>query len=143
MLFLLLMAAEPLSLSLTCTGLATAQVAVASTSVVASDNQGGSASTQGVTSAPITVSLTTGFEIEGGSARIFLPAEMRPEFSRGKDGWFPVDNLSIDDRTIRGTVKLNFMRTTAIEIDRNTGVLTTKHGYTADCTPIDRTKRKF
>lgn len=143
MLFLLLMIAEPVSLSLTCTGNATVQLATGSSSVVASDNSGGTASAQGVTTAPATVALTTGFELEDGKARIFLPAGMRPEFSKSKNGWFPVDDLSVTDRTISGTVKLNFMRTTAIEIDRNTGMMTTKHGYNAECTPIDRSQRKF
>lgn len=143
MLALLLLAAEPTSLSLTCTGAALASLATGSSSAIATDNRGGVATAQGVTAEPVSISLTTGFELEGGSARIFLPAEMRPAFSQGKNGWYPVNNLMIDDRVIRGSVKLSFIRSTAIEIDRNTGVLTTKHGYRADCTPIDRSQRKF
>jgi len=143
MLFLLLLAAEPLSLSLTCTGSALTQIATGSSTAIATDNRGGIATAEGVTTAPISVALTTGFELEGNGARIFLPAEMRPALSQGKNGWYPVDNLSVGDHIIRGTVKLSFIRTTAIEIDRDTGILTTKHGYRADCTPIDRSRRKF
>lgn len=143
MLVFLLAAAEPALLSLTCTGAVTVQATESTSSAQARDNLGNTVTANGVTTAPAKVNLTVNFEMQDGAARVYLPAEMRPDFSKTKDGWFPVTDLSVTEQRITGQVKLNFLRSTLIEIDRNTGIMTTKHGYRAECAVVDRTVRKF
>lgn len=135
--------ADPTALSLRCVGTVIVAAPAGSTATTAIDNRGNAIAAQSNSTVPAQAILETGFELDDGNARVFLPVEMRPAFSNTKNGWFPVDQLVVGDHTITGKVWLSFMRSTLIEIDRDTGVMTTKHGYRADCAPIDRTKRRF
>lgn len=80
--------------------------------------------------------------IEGGSGRL------RPDGGSGglfatktADGWLPIDRLVVGETAIEGRVKLGFLETATLRIDRRTG------GFTVDslkgsCERIP-TERKF
>ena len=140
---LAMMLSDSPTLSLRCIGTVVVTAQTGETNTAAQDSRGNAAAATSVMTGPIQATLETGFEMAGGNASVFLPVEMRPAFSRDKDGWFPVKDLAVANNSITGNVKMSFARSTAFKIDRNTGVLTTRNGYRADCTPVDRTVRKF
>jgi hypothetical protein len=58
-----------------------------------------------------------------GDDRIRLPRTMLPPLHGGNDGWFKLQNLRVDARTIRGKAAVNFINSPNIFIDRVTGTI--------------------
>lgn len=74
-----------------------------------------------------------------GDDRIRMPRTMLPAIRGGEDGWFRVKGLEADERSIRGTVKVNMLNNPKLHIDRVTGTisLSGKAGdYTGQCEAV-------
>lgn len=81
--------------------------------------------------------------IKDSEATMFIPNDFLPSFSKGKEGWFPVKALNINDTNISGKVQLNFMRASTFNVDRRTGAFSTSGGSQGTCERIDDIPKKF
>jgi hypothetical protein len=71
-----------------------------------------------------------------------IPALM----SGDSNGWYPIENLFINDREITGVVHISFLSQPKLRIDRMTGKLSMSGGagdFSADCSAADVSKPKF
>jgi len=86
-------------------------------------------------------------EISSGTGRMRIPEPMVPALmSGGNDGWYPIEELFVNDREITGIVHINFLSQPKLRIDRMTGKLTMSGGagdFAADCSAVDASKPKF
>ena len=82
-----------------------------------------------------------------GDDRIRMPRTMLPPLHRGADGWFKLKNVTVDDRSIRGSAAVNFANNPKVYIDRVTGTITIsgKAGdFTGQCEAMDpQAPKKF
>ncbi|MBI0530885.1 hypothetical protein [Sphingomonas sp. TX0522] len=143
LLALMLAQAEAEPLTLVCHASVREWTDTESSSTVAADNYGNTAAANVATRGLVNSQVDLDFELRGDTARLRIPAAMRPKISSGKDGWFDVRKLSVTDRLISGEIKFNFMNKGRFEIDRASGVLTTAGGQKAQCEKIDTEKRRF
>lgn len=88
-------------------------------------------------------SLVIDVDIWDREGRIRLPREMRPTINTGSDGWFGIDDLYINDRSIEGRVELGPFEKTGFSIDRASGMLETRDGFQAQCEPVKSGGKKF
>lgn len=73
---------------------------------------------------------TSSVEISVGSARIKLPAPMIPPLeSSNREGWFPVQDFSMTESEIKGTVRINILNKPKLVINRMTGTMTLSGPY--------------
>lgn len=135
--------AEAEELLLQCVGHADVIDAAGVSTVHAENNHGNAASGTVARSERRTLEMVIDFELKGDVARARVPRELRPSFSKDKDGWYNVTNLLANDRIITGDIALGPFSKTKLEIDRITGVMTTKRGFRADCRAADLSARKF
>ncbi len=107
-----------------------------------------------LTSATITGSRSFGFEdqvdveIDGSTGRIRLPRVMLPPMHGGANGWFELKVVSITDRTIDGSAKVNFINLPKVHVDRMTGRISisgSSGSFGGECRPYDPSTqvRKF
>jgi hypothetical protein len=88
------------------------------------------------------------FEIKTGSARMRVPDPMIPALMSGDNGgWYPIENLDMNDKEITGVVHINFLSQPKFRIDRITGSLSLSGGagdFAGSCSAIDpNAKAKF
>lgn len=140
---LLAVATTPPDMLIICDGSAVAMAPESTTTMGVTDNQGYSATGSAVTSSPATLAFTAQLRIEGGEARMNLPAFAGPEISSSKGGWYRVKGLSVDDRRITGKVVWNFLSSSSFEIDRRTGTMTSSGGFQGQCHAADLEQRAF
>lgn len=66
-------------------------------------------------------------EIEGDSGRILVPNALLPPLnSGGKNGWWKLDQLEVDEGEILGRFSLNLLNKPRVRIDRRTGLISIK-----------------
>ena len=86
-------------------------------------------------------------EISSGTGRMRIPDPMVPALMSGdSNGWYPIENLFINDREITGVVHINFLSQPKLRIDRMTGKLSMSGGageFSGDCSAADVSKPKF
>lgn len=86
-------------------------------------------------------------EISSGTGRMRIPDPMIPALMSGdSNGWYPIENLFINDREITGVVHISFLSQPKLRIDRMTGKLSMSGGagdFSADCSAADVSKPKF
>lgn len=86
-------------------------------------------------------------EISSGTGRMRIPDPMVPALMSGDtNGWYPIENLFINDREITGVVHINFLSQPKLRVDRLTGKLSLSGGageFSADCSAADVSKPKF
>ena len=86
-------------------------------------------------------------EISSGTGRMRIPDPMIPALMSGdSNGWYPIENLFINDQEITGVVHINFLSQPKLRIDRMTGKLSMTGGagdFSADCSAQDVSKKKF
>jgi hypothetical protein len=86
-------------------------------------------------------------EISSGTGRMRIPDPMIPALMSGdSNGWYPIENIFINDREISGVVHINFLSQPKLRIDRMTGKLSMSGGagdFSADCSAADNSKPKF
>ena len=132
-LFVLMQAATPQPLNLTCIGDGTANK-ITSTRVTTnsnyignvgftpySGNASGSATVMGHRQQDFADQVDV--KLFDGDDRIRMPRTMLPPIRGGKEGWFKLKGVSADARSIRGTAAVNFMNNPKVHIDRVTGVI--------------------
>jgi hypothetical protein len=79
-------------------------------------------------------------EVVAGVARIRLPRALLPVLHGGNGGWMPIQGLQIDDRSLSGSVGLNFLNKPKIHIDRMTGTVSIQGmsgSFVGQCKPYD------
>jgi hypothetical protein len=86
-------------------------------------------------------------EISSGTGRMRIPDPMMPALMSGdSNGWYPIEELFINDHEITGVVHINFLSQPKLRIDRLTGKLSMSGGagdFAADCSAVDANKPKF
>jgi hypothetical protein len=87
-------------------------------------------------------------EIQTGTARMRVPEPMIPVLMSGDTGgWYPIENLEMNDREITGVVHINFLSQPKLRIDRLTGKIAMSGGsgeFAGDCSALDpAAKAKF
>lgn len=78
--------------------------------------------------------------VDGGSGEIRLPRSLLPKFRGGRNGWFRLDKLQMDDREIAAQVAVNFANKPRLLIDRQSGRISIdgKNGrYSGECRKRD------
>ncbi len=136
-------------LSLSCDG--TGSVAATQTTTVNQFRHGQAGHNQtGVVTTPTRrpFSGTGLIEIKTGTARMRVPDPMIPALMSGDTGgWYPIENLNMNDKEITGVVHINFLNQPKLRIDRITGKLSLIGGagdFAGDCSAIDpNAKAKF
>lgn len=84
-------------------------------------------------------------EIDGNRGRVRPAKNMLPLIhSKGSDGWYDIQNLSVSRDMIRGEFKLNGANSPKVTIDRRAGriVFDGMTKFSGSCTPLDA-DRKF
>ena len=131
--FVLIQAASPQPLNLTCIGDGTANK-ITSTRITANSNYSGNVGFTphgGNSSGSATVmghrqqdfADQVDVKLFDGDDRIRMPRTMLPPIRGGKEGWFKLKGVSADARTIRATAAVNFMNNPKVHIDRVTGTI--------------------
>jgi hypothetical protein len=87
-------------------------------------------------------------EIKTGMARMRVPDPMIPVLMSGDTGgWYPIENLGMNDKEITGVVHINFLSQPKFRIDRMTGSMSMSGGagdFAGSCTAVDpNAKAKF
>jgi hypothetical protein len=86
-------------------------------------------------------------EISSGTARMRIPDPLVPALMSGdNNGWYPIEDLFVNEREITGVVHINFLNKPKLRIDRMTGKLAMTGGmgdFAADCSAADVSKPKF
>jgi hypothetical protein len=86
-------------------------------------------------------------EISGGMGRIMLPESLVPALNTRSDGWFTIHDLVVSPDVITGKIKINFLTSRNLRIDRHSGLLTIDGGsgnFSGQCEATDRNApRKF
>jgi hypothetical protein len=87
-------------------------------------------------------------EIKMGTARMRVPDPMIPALMSGDNGgWYPIENLDMNDKEITGVVHINFLSQPKFRIDRMTGSISLSGGvgdFAGSCNAIDpNAKAKF
>ena len=89
---------------------------------------------------------TAQVEIHGGQGRVRLPAGLVPPLnSGGRDGWFPIQDLSVGADRIQGSLRLNGLNKPGMTIDRRSGrmVLDGMESFDATCSPFNPGSTRF
>lgn len=69
-------------------------------------------------------------EISVGAARIKLPSAMIPPLeTSNREGWFPIQDFSMNEREIKGTIRINILNKPKLLINRMTGTITLSGAY--------------
>lgn len=86
-------------------------------------------------------------KLSDGSGKIKLPDQMVPPLNAGDDGWFKIHDLVVNSRKITGSIKINFLNSQQLRIDRRSGLLTIDGGgssFSGRCSAVDEdSPRKF
>jgi len=86
-------------------------------------------------------------EISGGMGRIRLPEPLVPPLNTRSDGWFSIHDLVISPDVITGKIKINFLNSKNLRIDRRSGLLSidgSSGNFSGQCEASDRNApRKF
>lgn len=86
-------------------------------------------------------------EISGSMGRIKLPEQIVPPLNTRSDGWFNIHDLTVTPDLITGDVKINFLNSKKLRIDRRSGLMTIEGGgtsFSGQCVATDRNApRKF
>jgi len=87
-------------------------------------------------------------EIKTGMARMRVPDAMVPALmSGGTEGWYPIEELLMEEREITGVVHINFLSQPKLRIDRVSGKINLVGGagdFSGDCSAVDtNAKPKF
>lgn len=61
-----------------------------------------------------------------GTGRVRPPVTLNPPISRGKGGWWDLEQLTVTDNEIRGRYSLNMLNHPSVVIDRKTGDISVK-----------------
>ena len=115
----------------------------------AQNNAGGSAWGQSVGTRPVPFDDQVNIEIgEDGTGRVRMPRMMLPGLRGGKDGWFEIKKVEINDDEIKGVVQVNILNSPKLHLDRIQGRVSIngKSGsYSGQCQPYDpnSVKRQF
>lgn len=75
-----------------------------------------------------------------GDDRIRLPRTLLPPLHGGKDGWFKLKNVVVDQRSIHAKAAVNFMNNPNVFIDRVTGTISISGragDYSGQCEAVD------
>ncbi|WP_370034481.1 hypothetical protein [Qipengyuania mesophila] len=107
------------------------------------ESDGSMTSARGATSRYREIPTVAQFEMRGGSARLNLPQPPTCSICKGEKGWRDVRELSVDPDRITGKIRYGMFSATEFEIDRRTGIMTSRNGFTGVCEAIDLSKRKF
>ncbi|WP_341675898.1 hypothetical protein [Niveibacterium sp. SC-1] len=96
--------------------------------------------TAGSTTVRKPVSGSVSVEMGEGFVRLKFPGALVPPLSDGKDAWYSLNDASVSEREISGSVKFNFMNKPKVRIDRVGGQLTLSSGFAdfaAVCAVVD------
>lgn len=107
------------------------------------DGQGQMASGSASTSKYRDVPTIAQFEMSQGKARLNLPQPPTCAICVGEKGWRDVKQLEVSDTRIAGKITYGLLSGTSFEIDRRTGIMTSKNGFSGSCEAQDLSKRKF
>jgi hypothetical protein len=82
------------------------------------------------------------------TGRIRMPPNLYPPMGDGDNGWFNLKNVARTDKEITGSVKLNFINSPKVRIDRLQGTITINGrigNYSGECRAFDpaTVERKF
>ena len=108
-----------------------------------SDNVGNSVSGGGSSARYGDVPTTAQFRLEGGAARLNLPQPPTCGICVGEKGWRKVEGLKIEPNLISGKITYGLFSATTFEIDRRTGIMTSRNGFQGVCAAQDLSSRKF
>jgi hypothetical protein len=84
-------------------------------------------------------------QITDGTGRIRLPRVFLPDLHGGKDGWFELRGLVVNDRTITAKAALSIFDHPNVRIDRMTGTIEINGNvgdFAARCQPYDPNKKE-
>jgi len=130
------------NLSLICEGMFRGNFKDGSAGVVLNGSDGwqsGSASSSSYRDIP-TIAL---FRLEAGTASLNLPQPPTCSICVGEKGWRDVKDLEMGDALITGRIRYGIFSATEFEIDRRTGIMTSKNGFTGMCQVQDLSERRF
>lgn len=80
-------------------------------------------------------------EISGHMGRIKLPEAMVPPLNTKDDGWFRIKDLMVNDDEIDGSIKVNFLNSKSLHINRHSGLMTIDGGgssFSGQCEAVDQ-----
>jgi hypothetical protein len=139
-----LQASEPLNeLSLVCDGTFRGDFKDQGIGAIVVDSDGNSASARGTTSKYREIPTRALFELKGSVARLNLPQPPTCAICVGEKGWREVKDLEVGSDRISGRIKYGLFSATEFEIDRRTGLMTSRNGFSGNCEAVDLSKRKF
>ena len=118
LLFLMMQAAAPQPLNLTCLGSGTANKPMMATLAVG----GGTATLRGMRQQGFADQVD--LMLFAGDDRIRMPRTMLPAIRGGAEGWFKLKNVKADARAITAKAAVNFINNPNVHIDRVTGTIT-------------------
>ncbi|MXP27915.1 hypothetical protein GRI58_03645 [Porphyrobacter algicida] len=110
---------------------------------VVADNDGHAATGGASSSRYSDIPTTAMFELTNGKARLNLPQPPTCAICVGEKGWREVKDLRIEPDRISGRIHYGMLSGTEFEIDRRTGIMTSKNGFTGTCEKQDATKTRF
>lgn len=83
------------------------------------------------------------FRMDSGAATLNLPQPPTCAICKGEKGWRDVKDLSFGEDIISGRITYGLFSGTKFEIDRRTGIMTSRSGFTGMCSAQDLSQRKF
>ena len=114
-----------------------------SVGVTVTDNSGNGLAGGGSSASYSDVPTTAQFRLEAGSAQLNLPQPPTCAICVGEKGWRKVKELKVEPNQISGKITYSLLYGTAFEIDRRTGIMTSRNGFTGNCVAQDLSVRKF
>jgi hypothetical protein len=137
--------AQALELTLVCQGQTQAQVAHGSFATACGDNK--CVNANGFTTRTRETADVLTVELHDSGGRIQVPRAMLPPIhGPGKNGWWDLDELQVNDREITGRYSVNVLNVPRVRIDRQTGTITIdghSENYRGSCEVADPAARKF
>jgi cytoskeletal protein RodZ len=128
---------------LVCDGSTFTVVPTSQTNALVTDSHGNMVVGSATSSAPANVGFQVQLRIIGEKAEMNVPAIAAPAIKGGNSGWYKVKNLVVGEHEITGKVSFNFIASSNFRVDRRTGKMTTKAGFSGTCRKEDLQKRAF
>lgn len=131
-------------LSLVCEGGNQGQHETGRTSGVLSSGDGTLISGRVSSSQYTEIPMTALFRMKDGAAELNLPLAPTCGICKGEGGWRKVKDLVVSEDQITGRISYSlFVGSSTFEIDRRTGLMTSRNGFRGQCRAQDLTKRAF
>ena len=107
------------------------------------DNRGNVVTGGGSTTGYKDIPTTAQFRLLEGKAQLRLPQPPTCGICTGYNKWIDVKELKIDEDRISGKIRYDILTGVSFEIDRRTGIMTSKNGFEGLCEAQDLAQRKF